>query len=620
MTTPQLTETQVRNLATPEVFQRGWDYYYSSAVLRLVQRGDALLAEVQGSGYEPYRVHITFRDGDIATTSCTCPYEWSNVCKHVVAALLTYLYQPEEVEQRPPLTGLLAGLNADQLQEILLRLVEQQPELADLLESYVIAATSQPPTASSGIPTDSVPLPPLNLEIIRHQVSAALHAADRMRYAEDSWRGSSINRLAPILEQVDRYLQVDSGGGVLQVLEEITEEYVKAWLADEGYFDEAGDFFYTLADYWLTALLSADLTRAERQKWADRLEHWQSELSDYGFDEVFDTVYTAAEQGWDDPRLKRALRGEMGKGEYWEDEPPDGDLVAARLEILERQGRNEEYLNLALAADQVTHYAVMLAKLGRIEEATEVGLRSLAAPTEALAVAQALHTGGAVDAALRVAEQGLALEGDATSPGLLHTSGVHLGEYASSLGRGKVALARWLRDQASAQGQTERALHAALVAARESTTLADYQAAQALADERWPGLRDEVLNHIRQDTSYWNLDGKVDILLYEEMFDDAIAVVESSTGAYSLAEKVADALIERRPAWVIDISQRHAERIADQAKADRYSYAVHWLYRARDAARVAGREPEFRTYVEQLIAKHKRKYKLVPMLQALLRR
>jgi uncharacterized Zn finger protein len=618
MSTLQLTEAQIRNLASGGVFQRGWDYYYGGAVLRLIQRGDDIFAEVQGSDYEPYQVHVTVEDGDITATSCTCPYDYGDVCKHVVATLLTYLHQSEAIEQRPPVEELLAGLDAEQLRQIMLRLLERQPDLADLLESYVQQFSTQPAPTETGVPAPSKSLPPLNREAIRRQVSAALHASDRMRYEDGYGYGSQAYQLTPILNQLEPYLQAGSAD-VLEVLAEITEEYVDAWVYEEGYFDEAGDFSYTLAGYWVTALLNADLAKAERRKWASRIQQWQRSLADYGLDDALESARIAAEQGWDDPQIQRALRGEIERGEYREDDLEE-DLLAARLQILERQGRNEEYLNLALAAGQLAQYAVMLVKLGRVEEATEVGLHSLATASEALGLAQALHEAGATDAALRVAEHGLSLETAAGPSGMLHASGIYIGEYPPALGDGKVALARWLRDQASAQGQTECALDAALVAARESVTLADYQAVQSLAGERWQALRDELLDQLRQRTSYWHLNGKVDIFLSEELFDDAIAVIEANEGAYELAEKTADALVKHRPNWVVDLSQRHAERIADQAKADRYSYAVRWLQRARDAARVAGREPEFRAYVQQLIAKHKRKYKLVPMLEQLLRR
>src|SRR3712207_8660321 len=46
----------------------------------------------------------------------------------------------------------------------------------------------------------------------------------------------------------------------------------------------------------------------------------------------------------------------------------DDPLTIARLNVLERQGRHEEYLRLAEAADETVRHAVMLSRLGRAGE------------------------------------------------------------------------------------------------------------------------------------------------------------------------------------------------------------------------------------------------------------
>jgi hypothetical protein len=70
MTIPGLTESTIRQQATAESFRRGQDYDRQGAVVSLVQRGNALEAEVEGSQYEPYRVHIAFDQAGITAPSC----------------------------------------------------------------------------------------------------------------------------------------------------------------------------------------------------------------------------------------------------------------------------------------------------------------------------------------------------------------------------------------------------------------------------------------------------------------------------------------------------------------------------------------------------------------------
>ena len=90
---PQITEQLIRRFASGESFQRGREYFRSGAVTSLTRRGERLLAEVEGSSYEPYRVDVAFDAGGIASAQCTCPYDWGGACKHIVATLLAYVNQ-----------------------------------------------------------------------------------------------------------------------------------------------------------------------------------------------------------------------------------------------------------------------------------------------------------------------------------------------------------------------------------------------------------------------------------------------------------------------------------------------------------------------------------------------
>jgi len=55
---PALTEAAVRNLARPQSYDRGENYYDEGAVLDIVRRGDVLRAEVEGSQYEPHSYSV----------------------------------------------------------------------------------------------------------------------------------------------------------------------------------------------------------------------------------------------------------------------------------------------------------------------------------------------------------------------------------------------------------------------------------------------------------------------------------------------------------------------------------------------------------------------------------
>jgi uncharacterized Zn finger protein len=105
---PRLTEAHIRNLALGSSFERGQNYYRDGAVFGAVRQGMELRAQCEGSDYEPYQVSATLKESGIAETSCTCPYDYGGICKHIVALLLTYIKDPQSFRSIPPLTELQA--------------------------------------------------------------------------------------------------------------------------------------------------------------------------------------------------------------------------------------------------------------------------------------------------------------------------------------------------------------------------------------------------------------------------------------------------------------------------------------------------------------------------------
>jgi len=162
-------------------------------------------------------------------------------------------------------------------------------------------------------------------------------------------------------------------------------------------------------------------------------------------------------------------------------------------------------------------------------------------------------------------------------------------------------------------GETERALEAARVACRAAPSLSAYLRVQELAGERWSELREELLGHLRQVSSFHS-PAQVDIFLHEGLLDDAIAVVKKG-GSYDLLERVMDAVVEHRPDWVIQAARRQAERIVDAGQSKYYHHAVGWLEKARVAYRAADCEAEWQVYLRDLRSRHGRKYKLMGMLE-----
>jgi uncharacterized Zn finger protein len=78
-----------------------------------------------------------------------------------------------------------------------------------------------------------------------------------------------------------------------------------------------------------------------------------------------------------------------------------------------------------------------------------------------------------------------------------------------------------------------------------------------------------------------------------------------------------DAAHASHPDWVIRLAVRRATRIMEAGAAGSYGLAAEWLKRAALAYDAAGRIDEWTAVIEGLIEKHRKKYKLRPLLEAL---
>lgn len=598
---PSLTEDQIRWRATPQSWERGLDYFYGGAVNRVVWRDGLLVAQVQGSQYEPYQVRVEFTpDGKIEDASCTCPYDWGGDCKHIVAALLYLVHRPQDVEKRPALADLLSGLSRDQLMELVQTLARIHPQIVEDVEELVDMLTSPPATAAPP-PTVSVPPLPVDLSALQRQIRADLRAKGHelyeafygdYYYEEDLALGEV---LRPAMDRVRELLDTGNARGALTVLEAATVAWVEGcqrldqdlleeWEADwDEYLREFGRL-------WAEALLTADLTKAERTHWEKRLGEWANVMAGGA---ALDIAIAAAAQGWDYPPLVAVLQGHITEKGAWEDEIPEfaDHLALIRLRILEKQGRFEEYLNLAQAEGQFLLYLEMLIRLGRSNQAFAEAREYLTEPETILTVAQTLAESGQTDLALELAACGLTRES----------------------ARGRAALAEWLRDQAWARGQTDLALQAAWQALRDCTSLENYRWLREHLEKEWPSFQAEALQIVASSTDH---QGAVDIYLYERMYRKAIALADQHPWQVDVDE-VIEAVKDEFPDWAFGKCRQEAEKIMDAGRAGEYDVAIEWLRRGRNILLAAGRKPEWDAYLRSLLEKHQRKYKLVPMLKRL---
>src|SRR5256884_3093231 len=195
----------------------------------------------------------------------------------------------------------LAGLSREQLQSLLLKLAEQEPSLIPAIEKPVTmlrTSSSQPTTPLPQAARE--PPPVVDTKILRRQVRSSIHSLDRMRSSEAYWQvGAVVGEIGQLVDQAWALIKADDGRQALKVLEAITEEYMSEWESLDDSDGEASGFFSDLGAAWTEAILSADLTREEREQWADQFAAWQAELDVYGIDVEFDAHQQAVLDGRD---------------------------------------------------------------------------------------------------------------------------------------------------------------------------------------------------------------------------------------------------------------------------------------------------------------------------------
>lgn len=258
---PRLTEAHVRKLASEQSFARGVDYFHEGAILEPVSQGMELRAECAGSEYEPYQISVTLDAKGIAQTSCTCPYDWGGICKHLVALLLTYVHQPQTFHALPPLDKMLVDKSRDELIVIIQDMLKHKPELMSVVELT---------TATQGIKQGK----PMNVSAYRTQARRAMQhemprsiekelkslrdTAARLAQGGDTLNAGAIYHalLAETVKGYDEMVSsIDEDGDVAVIIDELAKGLGEC-LAKSGADEKT-------RREWLETLLRAELADIE---------------------------------------------------------------------------------------------------------------------------------------------------------------------------------------------------------------------------------------------------------------------------------------------------------------------------------------------------------------------
>jgi hypothetical protein len=269
----------------------------------------------------------------------------------------------------------------------------------------------------------------------RRQVKNILHSLNGYRMSEAYWMmGGMVGQLEEVAASADAFLKAGDAEGALTILVILLEEVANSYEQFDDSNGELGGFLGELGQPIAEAILSTDLSKADRNKLTGELEPIIDELSNYGIDGLA-VALAALEQGWAQTDIGNEREGDE---EAWSDEEGEwygeSDLTQAKLNVLERQGRVDEYLDLCQQAGEHRRYALKLLDLGRKDEAMSIALNNLSSADEALAIAQKLRDMDQVRDAIEVGERGLSL------PGHKHSLGSWLGQLEEAQGRSEQAI------------------------------------------------------------------------------------------------------------------------------------------------------------------------------------
>lgn len=584
MTAP-ISVTTIQHHATDNSFSRGEEYYQRGAVADLVQRGNTLYAEVEGSEVAPYCVSFQFDSGGITSAGCTCPYDYEGWCKHLVAVALTWVRQPDQVELRPTLPQLLDRLNHVQTQQLVQALVTEQPELIDAVDRQVMLVSNPAPPKQGATARRTA----LDAAPFRRQVKHLLRQG--VRSLEEGYDDDPFtDQLLEVIEKALEFARNEDGNSAIAILEAITAACVDEWDDISDYGGECFPIAESLNEAWTEAILSANLSPPDAVDLQVMLEEWQDAL-----DGDFSMSLAALQQGWTDPELQQALQGNHYSDPERLNAPFGQDLALVRLQILDRQGRQTEYLNLARTEGLMLQYLTRLAEIGNIEQAMTTARSRMTTAEEAFALAKTLREGNHLSEALAIAQAGLPLPGNC-----------------------RYALASWTSELAKGLGNQAVALDASTLAFNLRPSFADYQRVEHFADHHWNDIKPDLLQTLRQSSEWTARDAKVDVFLHEGLLDDAIAAVRSDDHYRSeLVHRVMQAVLPTHADWVIVAARQQAEPIMDQGKADRYQDAVRWLQQAKAAYLHSGQQSMWTEYFNQLQSTHARKRKLMDLFKQL---
>ena len=612
-----LSEADLQAYSDEASFQKGYDYYLHHAIVEPTMNESVLRAFCHGSGLSPYRVEATLLPAaeksahKLASAACSCPR--GGFCKHVVALLLTWIYQPERFVVRAGLIGRLSEKSREALLNLLEQLVQRQPDIEPLIELLIelpLVTTTQK-ESRPGRGRDRT----LDPSTIQSQVDSAFY------HAGEGWGAAS--RVAAELDRLcdigKSFAEAGEWANVQVVYATVAEETVIQY---EGLHDE-GQVSWILGQCaaGLVACLNAQSTLPKREQLdAEDREELLTTLFDlwkFGYNyggigvDVAGAIAgnaTARERKKVEAWLREEMRPGQDSSSKWHNRSVVDFVVKLKQAgHFSDEDVLEEYRNAGLYKELTER----LLQLGRENEALDVARANL---TESMDVTwfaeQLLKLGDAwreqaltfVETRLKEVEP--ALQGKSQDFTNAHTVDTYR---------------RWLSEKYLLYGKAKQALDMELTRFQAYPDNTTYRSVRSVAQAAgqpeavWPGLRPRLIRTLEQQGRWGAL---VSIYLDEGEVGQALAALAEMeraprTSLYGYGYRteaapshyhaqVAEAAEEHYPDEAIRLYKIVVQRLIDGRGRENYQQATGYLTRVRMLYEKQGQGPEWHAYITNL--------------------
>ena len=323
MQLPQLTPDQIQERCTEQSFTRGLEYFHAGAIGNPTLHGYTLSATCEGTDMEPYRLSVELMPTGIATTDCSCPYDWEGDCKHIVALLLTYIHAPDTILFLEPLLATLEAKPKSSLLQVISELLKRAPELVPIVQLY------------SDVPiTPPCPGPLPLVTVYREQIDGIFGRG----FLEQHQLHHVLSQLEGLRQHAESLAKLGETESAMSILHALIHQSIVHY-SDTLQKSELPRFVTKCTKVFTQIVVSV-------QKPDAILEHWRMLLRlSFDAEQVFTPLLTHLLEQLCLTQETADLQAEI---EQYLDESPDRQAhVRLLLALYFQSGRTEDYLRLA---------------------------------------------------------------------------------------------------------------------------------------------------------------------------------------------------------------------------------------------------------------------------------